>query len=86
MILANLVLTGNNDDSGLDDDSLCLLRLLGKDPCLSEFTVGLELSRGANLAQLSAFVQLDLRNTMGRVRSKLLLLVLIALRSCCKGV
>ncbi len=86
MILANHVLTGNNDDSGLDDDSLCLLRLLGKDPCLSECPVGLELSQGASLAQLSAFVQLDLHNPMGRVRSKLLFLVLIALHSCRKGV
>jgi hypothetical protein len=85
MILANLILTGNDNDFGLDDDGLCLLRLLGKDPCSSECPGCLELSRGASLAQRNAFVQLDLCNPTGRVRSKLLLLVLFAFAFALQG-
>jgi hypothetical protein len=86
MILANLVLTGNNDDSSLDNNGLCSLRLLGKDPCLSKCPGDLELSRGASLAQQNAFVQLDLHNPMERVRIKLLLFLLFVLCPSCKGV
>jgi hypothetical protein len=81
MILANLVLTGDNNDSGLDDDSSCLLRLLGKYPCSSKCPGGLKLSRGATLAQRNAFVQINLCDPTERARSKLLFLVLFALRS-----
>jgi hypothetical protein len=86
MILANFVLTGNDNNSSLDNDNLCLLRLIGKESCLSKCPGGLDLSWGASLAQQNVFVQLDLHNLMGRARSILLLLVLFILHLRCEGV